>query len=255
MCVCECIVIQTLIFIEFFYTTAFLNTHQIHTKLQDWNILSAWLSSKISDSTSISVCYSFQEAEAHAYLCSDFCEGCGGKMGFVGLSFLSSPLVIPSIWSKDLKASKDNGGVQTKDFIDEYFFTLCFPPGDSLNSYFLFPQGCWRWHILILVWFCDLINFLGIILYLRLYICSYTLLQLGNFLLLFSFFSFLLCTCCWLLFLLDTANVVGDREKIIYSYNSVLEASVSTDLRKANKIWPFWSDGIILILCVCVAKE
>lgn len=71
----------------------------------------------------------------------------------VSLSFVSSALIIPSTWSKHSKASRDNGGVQTKDFIDEYLFTLFNPPGESLNSYFLCPKGCWRWHILILVWF------------------------------------------------------------------------------------------------------
>lgn len=36
-----------------------------------------------------------QEQEC-MFICSDFYEGYGEKMGFVGLSFLSSPLVIPS---------------------------------------------------------------------------------------------------------------------------------------------------------------
>lgn len=65
-----------------------------------------------------------QEQEC-MFICSDFYEGYGEKMGFVGLSFLSSPLVIPSTWSKDWRTSRDNGRVKTKDFIDEYPFILC----------------------------------------------------------------------------------------------------------------------------------
>lgn len=64
-----------------FHTAVFLNTDQIHTKLQEQNILSPHLSSRLSGSTSVSVCYSFQEPEAgaHAYLYSDFYEGYGEK--------------------------------------------------------------------------------------------------------------------------------------------------------------------------------
>lgn len=204
-----------------FYTAIFLNACQIHTKAQEQNILSPRLPSKLSDSASISVCYSFQEPGpgAHAYLCSDFYEGYGEKIGFVGLSFLSSPLVISGTWFKvhpqykvycqykDSKASRDNGGVQTKDFMDEYLFTLCVPPGEHwiLTSFAPKNAGSGTFSFQ-----CDLINFLGIKLCLRLHVCSYT--PAWNFLLLFSSFSFWLCTCCWLLILLDTANVLGDRK-------------------------------------------
>lgn len=40
-----------------------------------------------------------------------------------------------------------------KYLIDEYLFTLCIPPGESLNSYMLGLQGCLWWHVLISVWF------------------------------------------------------------------------------------------------------
>lgn len=57
VCVCECIHIQTLNLYRVFYTAIFLSTPQIHTKVQDQNILSPL--SSLSDSTSLSVCYSF----------------------------------------------------------------------------------------------------------------------------------------------------------------------------------------------------
>lgn len=174
VCVCKCRHIHTVVCIEF-YIRLFLNTHQMHTRVQDRNVLSACLSLRLcwfhfcADMLQLAgmglseaallklssgpVQLGRRSGSSKVYLYADFCGGYDGKMDCVGLSLLSSPLVIPNTWSKDPKTSRGNDGIQTKGFVDEYFFPLCFAPGDWLNCYLLCPQGCWRWHILISVWF------------------------------------------------------------------------------------------------------
>lgn len=184
---------RLLIFIEFFIQQFFW-AHPKYTQRYRIRIFSPHsLGSLIPLLFQCATAFHDPGAGVHVYLFR-FLWRLWWKNGFCGPVLPLIPTGYPQYLKQRLKDIQRQWWSQEKRFHRWVSLYFMYAPGESLNC-FLCPQGCWRWHILILVGF----NFLGIKLCFRLYVCRYTLLQLGIFLLLFSFFSFFLYTCCWLL--------------------------------------------------------